>query len=116
MAEKAKKEKANKGKKKKKDVDVSSESESSSEGDFDEKLDRDDPSKFVPFHSLTKRFKDHVCVITGAGMFVSFCVAVLNKLFLFQRPRYWSSMCLAISSRDGSCLCFGQQAMEGYSG
>ena len=75
MAEKAKKEKANKGKKKKKDVDVSSESESSSEGDIDERLDRDDPSKFVPFHALTKRFKDHVCVITGAGMFVSafFC-------------------------------------------
>eukprot|EP01084_Bolivina_argentea_P131890 232738_1 len=48
--------------------DVSSESESGSDDDIDVKnLKRDDTETFQPFHTLTRRFKDHVCVITGGG-------------------------------------------------
>mmetsp|Transcript_41214 Transcript_41214/g.66283 ORF Transcript_41214/g.66283 Transcript_41214/m.66283 type:complete len:425 (-) Transcript_41214:192-1466(-) len=42
-------------------------SETESEAEDETKVDRDDKSKFVPFHNLTQRFKDHVCVVTGGG-------------------------------------------------
>eukprot|EP01084_Bolivina_argentea_P131893 232741_1 len=44
---------------------LSSESESSSDEDDD--IKREDQEKFIPFHNLTKRFKDHVCIVTGGG-------------------------------------------------
>jgi len=43
------------------------ETESESSSDEDDEVKRDDQAKFVPFHKLTTRFKDHVVVVTGGG-------------------------------------------------
>lgn len=67
-AERAKKREEEKKKKaatKSKDAELSSESETDSDEDDD--IKREDKTKFIPFYNLTKRFKDHVIVVTGGG-------------------------------------------------